>query len=115
MIDTYCGKAEKIEAPTYEQVVRAANEMDLIGKVDTKKFFDYYSKSGFAYRGAPIDWKGKLEQWASSQRSQVKMTAAEYEILNKIPNKRVFRMEGGTETTNPMEYLRWVESALCPM
>ena len=50
-------------APTFEDVVLYANKQNLIGRVDIRKFYDYYSRSHFLYRGALMDWQGKLREW----------------------------------------------------
>lgn len=68
--------------PTYAEVVNYANEQGFLGKIETKKFYDYYAKSGFSYHGLPQDWKAKMHEWARRQRGPVQMTVMEYEILN---------------------------------
>ena len=73
--------------PTYEEVVAYAKNEGLIGKVDTVKFYDFYNKQGFMYRGAIMDWKKKLHEWASSQRARVMQSAKEAEAIRAMGKK----------------------------
>ena len=71
------------KAPSFEDVVRYATENDLYGKVSITKFYEYYGD----FRGAGgiiIDWKKKLHEWASRQRTAVTVTAKEYAAHEKI-------------------------------
>lgn len=55
-------------SPTYEEVQAFAKSEGLDSKTDIKKFYQYYSETGFLYKGIPMDWKAKLREWASTER-----------------------------------------------
>jgi len=103
-------------APTFEEVVLYADKQKLIGKVDIRKFYDFYDRSDFLYRGIPMDWKGKLQEWASKQRSPVKATPDVEAVLKanrRAPEQnRLFRMPEGKTTTDAKEYLTWLEKEI---
>ena len=52
--------------PTVEEVRAFAEEH--APDVDAQKFYDYYAESGFKYKGKPMDWKAKLEEWQKNER-----------------------------------------------
>ena len=93
-------------APTYDEIVAYAHHEGLFGKVSIDKFYDYYSKQNFMYGGAPMNWKDKLHEWASRQRSPVTISAKEYEARQRIPKTQEFQTDEG-KTTNVMDYLQW--------
>ena len=83
------------EKPTYEDIVAYAQEAGLIGKIDTVRFYDYYAKQEFMFRGAIMDWKGKMREWAKTQTKKIipnaKETAAQHKyskidvnLLNQV-------------------------------
>jgi len=101
------------DMPTYTEVVAYANAQGLIGKIDTSKFYDFYERQGFLYRGQPMDWKGKMFEWANNQKSQVTQTKRELAELERLPKPQKFRMPGGRETYDLREYLGFIEKRLC--
>ena len=94
------------KAPTYEEIVSYCADNGLIGKVDTAKFYDFYAKQNFTYRGAIMDWQGKLKEWAERQRGTVQQSAMEYNVLNKTQKGKKRFMNG---TMTDLEYLKWLE------
>ena len=94
------------QKPTYEEIVAYCAEQGLIGKVDTVKFYEFYDKQNFIYRGALMDWKDKLHEWASRQRGTVKQSAKEYNALHGA-KKGTKRFLNGTMTD--IEYLNWLK------
>lgn len=64
-------------APTFEEVVAYATENGLYGKLNLCKFYDYYEKQGFLFKGLPMDWKAKMKKWAENQTSPVMETGKE--------------------------------------
>lgn len=86
--------------PTYEDIVAYAEEAGLIGKIDTVRFYEYYEKQDFMFRGAIMNWKGKMHDWAKNQYRKVIPTAKEksaapkeairVDLLAEV--KRVFAM-----------------------
>lgn len=99
-------KPKEIVPPTYEEVIAYAVNENLFGKVSIDKFYDHYKQQGFAYHGALMDWKGKLKQWASTQRTPVTVSSREYMAKQNLPKPQTYRM-GNRTTTNTMEYLEW--------
>lgn len=94
------------QKPTYEEIVAFASSEGLIGKVDTVKFYDYYDKQNFIYKGYIMDWQGKMREWASKQRGTIKQSAREYNVLNKTQKGKKRFMNG---TMTDAEYLNWLE------
>lgn len=47
--------------PTLAEIASYVAERRL--NVNPEKFYSYYSRSGFTYRGLPMDWKSKLADW----------------------------------------------------
>ena len=92
--------------PTYEEVVAYCDSEGLIGKVDTVKFYEFYDKQGFMYRGYLMDWKNKLHEWASRQRGTIKQSAKEYNALNKTQKGKKRFMNG---TMTDLEYHEWLK------
>ena len=92
--------------PVYEEVVAYADSEGLIGKVDTAKFYDFYAKQDFLYRGYPMDWKNKLHEWASRQKGTVKQSAKEYNALSKTQKGKKRFMNG---TMTDLEYHEWLK------
>ena len=76
------------KAPTYEEVVAYAKSNDLLGKVDTAKFYDWYAKQNFMYKGYLMDWQGKLHEWAARQKGTVRQTAKEYNTAQKTGGRK---------------------------
>lgn len=92
--------------PTYEDIVAYCVEQKLIGKVDTVKFYDFYAKQNFMYRGYVMDWKGKLREWAGSQKSRIVQSAKEANAvasLSKKDNRSPFGID-----TNQLAYIQKV-------
>lgn len=54
-------------APTYEEVQAFARSEDLDSKTNVSKFYEYYSRTGFIFRGELMDWKSKLRKWAETE------------------------------------------------
>ena len=71
--------------PTFEEVVAYAKEEGLYGKVPLSKFYDFYAKQGFMFRGILMDWKGKLYEWAERQRVPVRENYRERNALPEEP------------------------------
>ena len=91
--------------PTYEEVVAFADSEGLIGKVDTVKFYDFYNKQNFMYKGYLMDWQSKLHEWAARQRGTVQQSAKEYNVLNKSQKGKKRFMNG---TMTDLEYNQWL-------
>lgn len=68
------------KAPTYEEVQAFAQSEGLDSRTNVAKFYDYYSKTNFLFKGTPMDWKGKLREWAQSEKPRTRsyVTAAEH-------------------------------------
>lgn len=75
-------RPENATVPTYEDIVRYADSQKLLGRFDSRKFYDYYKKSGFLFHGTLIDWKGKMHSWVEREKRPFPITTAEKEILN---------------------------------
>lgn len=74
------------KAPTFDEVVKYALDNGMFGKISLVKFYDYYGN--FKGKGGYIiDWKAKLHQWASNQRSAVIVSAKEYEAQARIQQR----------------------------
>lgn len=80
----------KPTAPTLEEVCKLNKELG--NHADPVKFYEYYSKQKWMYKGAPMDWAAKLKQWNDTERKdkQHTTTAVEYEATGgafggKIP------------------------------
>lgn len=100
--------------PTYPEVVRYCADHQLIGRVDTVRFYDYYANRGFSYRGKPVNWKRKAHEWAERQRCPyTAQKACEAWILADRPQKRVFCMPGGP-TDDAKKYLAWLSTQFSP-
>ncbi len=95
--------------PTYREVVKYAVEAGLIGKVSTVKFYDYYNRNGFIYKGYIFDWKTKLHEWARRQRSPVTVTAVEYEAMNAIEKEKKTEQSRTIAKERYQELLKAVE------
>ena len=93
-------------APTYEEIVAYAASEGLIGKVDTVKFYDWYAKQNFMYKGYIMDWQGKLHEWASRQKGTIKQTAKEYNAVAQTQKGKKRFMNG---TMNDKEYLEFLK------
>ena len=64
------------EIPSFEDVAAYCREIQ--ATVDPRKFYDYYSGSGWKASGQPIeDWKAKLRFWDSEDRQKGKHTRPE--------------------------------------
>lgn len=74
------------KAPTFDDIVKYACDNDLFGKISLVKFYDWYGDFK-GKGGAIIDWQAKMHQWASRQRSQVIVTAKEYEAQKRVQSK----------------------------
>lgn len=68
------------EAPTLAEVEDYGSEIG--SPVDAEKFFDYYSKRGWASKGEPInDWKAVFRSWTKTERPRARkqyVTARDY-------------------------------------
>lgn len=95
--------------PAYEDVVSYCASEGLIGKVDTVKFYEFYDKQNFMFRGYLMDWKSKLHEWASRQRGSVTQSAKEYNALQKTQKGTKQFMDG---TMNDKEYFDWVQKVV---
>ena len=87
-------------SPTYEEVQAFAKSEGLDSKTDIKKFYQYYSETGFLYKGIPMDWKAKLREWAKTERPRRSKTPtmADYGFEFDLPK--------GFDSMK--EYLDWV-------
>lgn len=101
-----------MDKPTYEELVAYAYSEGLIGKVDTVKFYDYYDRQNFQFRGMLMDWKGKLHEWASKQKSAVIQTAKEANAIQKMSAKKREYMIPGKTTTDTREYLNYIKEVM---
>lgn len=54
--------------PTYEEVQAFAKSEGLDSKTNIQKFYNYYSRSRFLFKGIPMDWKAKLREWAGTEK-----------------------------------------------
>ena len=72
-------EALSFKAPTYEEVLSFAKSEGLAAKTNVAKFYEYYKKDDFLYKGMPMNWKEKLRKWAGSEKQKKKsyVTAAE--------------------------------------
>lgn len=57
-------------APTYEEVQAFAQSEGLDSKTNVSKFYEYYSRFGFIYKGVLMDWKTKLKKWAETETAK---------------------------------------------
>lgn len=57
-------------APTYEEVQAFAESEGLDSKTNVPKFYEYYSQSDFTFKGRPMDWKARLRQWATTEKTK---------------------------------------------
>lgn len=75
------------ETPSLEEVQTFAQSEGLSGKTNVQRFYRYYEKQGFLYRGLPIDWKAKLREWSKTEYSKAKnfTTVAQHEKGKKSP------------------------------
>ena len=92
-------------APTYEEIVAYADSEGLIGRIDTVKFYDFYAKQNFMYRGYIMDWKKKMHEWADRQKGAVKQSAKEYNALNKVTPKKILLFG---KYVSDKEYFNWL-------
>ena len=51
--------------PTQKDIEDYCSEKNL--NVDVGRFYSYYSRWNFTYRGLPMDWKAKLEEWNKTE------------------------------------------------
>lgn len=58
---------EEIKPPSFEEVQSYAREEGLEERLNVKRFYDYYSRTGFLFKGLPFDWKEKMNEWAATQ------------------------------------------------
>ena len=56
--------------PTIEEVQKFASEE--APDVDVQKFYDYYGRTKFMWKGEPIDWKQKLRDWQATEKPSSK-------------------------------------------
>ena len=57
---------EKEDKPSFQEVAEYAQEIK--SGADVKRFYEWYSASGFKYKGKPMDWKAKLKEWSETER-----------------------------------------------
>lgn len=72
--------------PTLQEIAGYIRENGLDGKVSPSRFYDYYAKQNFMYRGLPMDWKTKVHEWAKTQKGPVRQSAADYKAYTKPPS-----------------------------
>lgn len=65
-----------------EEVAAYIKAEGLTGKVSPSRFHEYYAKQKFVYKGAPIDWKKKVHEWAARERGNTPLNAADYKLFN---------------------------------
>ena len=75
------------KVPTFDDVVAYAVEVELFGKLTLTKFYEYYAKQGFMYKGVLMDWRAKMHEWASRERTKVVITAKEYEAQARVKTR----------------------------
>lgn len=69
--------------PTLAEVAQFIKEAGLWGKVSPTKFYEYYDRQDFLFRGIPMDWKEKVVQWAQREKKPVTVTAADFKALDE--------------------------------
>lgn len=82
-------KPEEFVPPSFEEVVEYAKENNFIKAIDVKKFYEYYGRTGFVYRGLPMDWKGKMAEWARTERKQFTKPTASIVEAKPLAGMRV--------------------------
>ena len=92
--------------PTYEEIVAYCDSEGLIGKVDTVKFYDFYNKQNFMYRGYLMDWKKKLHEWAARQKGTVRQTTTEHKAVQKTGGRQIL-LYG--KYVSDKDYLVWLK------
>lgn len=60
---------EEFEMPSYEEVSNFAKENGYSGRINVSKFYQYYAKTGFMYKGLLMDWKKKMSDWAETEKA----------------------------------------------
>lgn len=61
--------------PSFDEVKQYAIDAGLIDKISVTKFYRYYERADFLYKGLPMDWKSRMKQWAETQRTPVNTMA----------------------------------------
>ena len=65
---------EEFEMPSYEEVMSFAKENGYSSRINVAKFYQYYGKTGFLYKGLPMDWKKKMSDWAETEKASPALT-----------------------------------------
>lgn len=60
-------------SPTREEVRSYCAEQNL--RVNPDRFYDYYARFDFKYKGLPIDWKARLSKWEQTEYTRPNQTA----------------------------------------
>ncbi len=60
-------KAAEIKPPSFEEVQSYAREAGLEERLNVKRFYDYYARTGFLFKGLPFNWQEKMHEWAATQ------------------------------------------------
>lgn len=94
-------------APTIEEIAAYIRDNGYSGSVSPTRFYGWYEKSGFMYRGQIMDWRKKIREWAESQKKPVVMTAEDYRLLNAQPEQPKKKRRAKPED-HIKEYMQWV-------
>ena len=57
--------SESWTPPTQKDIEDYCSENNL--NVDVSRFYSYYSRWNFTYRGLPMNWKAKLKEWNKTE------------------------------------------------
>lgn len=97
-------------APTFDEVMKFAVDAGLYGKVSVSKFYDYYNRDNFMYRGYVMDWKTKLREWAQRQKGTVVPTAQERRVYEKSKPRMI--NVNGRQPMNERDYFDYLDDLL---
>lgn len=89
-------------APSVEDVAEYANDHHLTN-TDVNRFYEYFCKCNWTYKGKPIDWKERLMVWDKTEfpKKNKKPTAEE----NRAQMSAEFKMSGFTSASYLEEML----------
>lgn len=101
---------EEFEMPSYEEVMSFAKENGYSSRINVAKFYQYYSKTGFIYKGLPMDWKKKMSDWAETEKGQSKTYIAAAET--KHDGSKNYWPKGVNTPDEMKAYLRKVVDSI---
>ena len=93
------------EAPSIEEISAYCSENNL--NVNVEKFYNYYARSNFLYRGAPMDWKSQLEKWDKTEYKSQKKQQVWNNENDPLQTKRYGSKEYWDECMAELDY--WYE------